>query len=987
MTYKKLTEYTSKKIFDENFKIIEINRQTSIKYITEFIDKHSTVIVKVDEFVKRRGKQGLVMKCNNLNSVQSFMHKNIKYKHFILEKAFEILEEKYFCIRYENGKKQYIFNNGGGINCINPFDNATITDNLDNYQDNDIICKLDKMFDDLYSISLEVNPLILTDSGYLPIDFAIEIDSCGIHLWKPEYRKLYDESHKEEITHYDIETNIQTLDESSNSSLKFNIINQNGRITTLIAGGGASVLYTDAIVNAGYMDELYNYGEYSGNPTEDEVYNYCSYIFDDWFNVPKEDAILFIGGGISNFTDVAKTFKGIIRAIKNNFQKFLDNNVSIWVRRGGVGEKEGLYLLQTALETLKIKNHIYGSNIPITEIVSMALKIKTIPVINNQIINKQVITTKPNNIKLWNEYVFFIGNNSTVIQRIIDYDYYIGKDKTNILAIYDPFIKKNEMRKYFWGTHIIYIPITSNISKIQELIPKNSTVSVYNYASIRSCVQLTKKFADIPEIKTFYIIAEGLPESITINLSNYISSLGKTLLGPSSVGAIKAGINGSRIGSVGGLIDNIQRCNLSTNGYVAIVTKSGGLLNEMINYVVSLGLCVAEAVSIGGDRYHGVRFIDLINNYVNDDQITLIIMIGESGGIEEIEVTAIKTNKPIIAWCSGTSGEKFNKKIEFGHAGSSSLSEFETSTYKNNFMKNEGIIVPNTFEDIGTIIKTYKIQNFEIKKGRDVPIDLSEAIKNGTVRNTPNFISGITDERNDLKYRNEPIEQIIEKEYSIGYTIGLIWLNVKLDKWAAKFIEKIIVLMADHGPAVSGAQNTIITTRAGKNLTESIAAGILTIGPRFGGAISDSAKDFYDGFLKKESPTDFVERMKNDGKYIMGIGHRIKSKFNPDKRVEVIKKLVSSSFPKYDILNYAIEVEKITLLKKSNLILNVDGAIGASLIDLLLYYNVDILNNEILNGFFIIARSIGLIGHFQEQKMQKNGLYRVNEWDYDFLDI
>ena len=226
MTYKKLTEYTSKKIFDSKFSIIEINRQTSTLTITEFIDKHSTVIIKVDEFVKRRGKQGLVKKCNNLNSVQHFMNENKKYRHFILEKAFEILEEKYFCIRYENGKKQYIFNNNGGINCTNPFDNATITDNLDNYQDNDIVYKLDRMFDDLHCVSLEVNPLILTDTGYLPIDFAIEIDSCGIHLWKPEYKTLYDESHKEEITHYDIETNIQTLDESSNSSLKFNIINQ-----------------------------------------------------------------------------------------------------------------------------------------------------------------------------------------------------------------------------------------------------------------------------------------------------------------------------------------------------------------------------------------------------------------------------------------------------------------------------------------------------------------------------------------------------------------------------------------------------------------------------------------------------------------------------------------------------------------------------------------------------------------------------------------
>jgi len=432
-------------------------------------------------------------------------------------------------------------------------------------------------------------------------------------------------------------------------------------------------------------------------------------------------------------------------------------------------------------------------------------------------------------------------------------------------------------------------------------------------------------------------------------------------------------------------MDNIQRCNLATEGYVAIITKSGGLLNEMINYVERLGLVVGEAVSIGGDRYHGVRFIDLVQYYMADDKIRVIIMVGESGGIEELEATSIHQTKPVIAWCSGTSNDKFEKKIEFGHAGSSSLSVYEDASYKNYFMRKSGFVVPETFEQIGKYIEKYK-KATEKTDGRIVPVDLSEAIANGLVRNAPNFRSGITDERNDLKYRSDPIDQIVEKDNSLGYTIGLIWLNIRLDNWASKFIEKILAVMADHGPAVSGAQTAIITARAGKNITESIASGILTIGPRFGGAIEDAGKDFYEAYKSKEKPADFVERMKTSGKYIMGIGHRIKSKFNPDRRVEVIKKYVASSFPEWNVLRYATEVERITLEKKSNLILNVDGAIGACLIDLLLYYKVDVSKVHVLNGFFILARTIGFIGHYQEQKIQNNGLYRANEWDYDFLD-
>jgi citrate synthase len=35
--------------------------------------------------------------------------------------------------------------------------------------------------------------------------------------------------------------------------------------------------------------------------------------------------------------------------------------------------------------------------------------------------------------------------------------------------------------------------------------------------------------------------------------------------------------------------------------------------------------------------------------------------------------------------------------------------------------------------------------------------------------------------------------------------------------YASKFLEMVLMLTADHGPAVSGAMNTIITTRAGKD--------------------------------------------------------------------------------------------------------------------------------------------------------------------------
>lgn len=63
--------------------------------------------------------------------------------------------------------------------------------------------------------------------------------------------------------------------------------------------------------------------------------------------------------------------------------------------------------------------------------------------------------------------------------------------------------------------------------------------------------------------------------------------------------------------------------------------------------------------------------------------------------------------------------------------------------------------------------------------------------------------------------------------------IGHLWLKKDLPAYACRFIEIVLILLADHGPAVSGATNTIITARAGKDLISSLIAGLATIGPRF----------------------------------------------------------------------------------------------------------------------------------------------------------
>ncbi len=107
------------------------------------------------------------------------------------------------------------------------------------------------------------------------------------------------------------EAYIAELDAKTGASLKLTVLNASGRIWTLVAGGGASVVYADAIASAGFADELANYGEYSGAPTETQTFYYARTVLDLMLRAPPhpEGKVLFIGGGIANFTNVSLASK------------------------------------------------------------------------------------------------------------------------------------------------------------------------------------------------------------------------------------------------------------------------------------------------------------------------------------------------------------------------------------------------------------------------------------------------------------------------------------------------------------------------------------------------------------------------------------------------------------------------------------------------------------------------------------------------------
>ena len=227
---------------------------------------------------------------------------------------------------------------------------------------------------------LEINPFTVVKNSQgtfvsLPLDLVAKVDDTAEfecrHLWgeldypKPFGQKL---SSEEEF--------IRELDSKTGASLKLTLLNPKGRVWNMVAGGGASVIYADTVCDLGFASELAMYGEYSGNPDAENTYQYAKTVLDlmsrekDPQGRPK---YLLLGGGIANFTDVAKTFTGIIRAIKEYAARLKAVDARIFVRRAGPNYQEGLKKIKAEVQKLGIPIEVHGPEAHMTSIVADAL--------------------------------------------------------------------------------------------------------------------------------------------------------------------------------------------------------------------------------------------------------------------------------------------------------------------------------------------------------------------------------------------------------------------------------------------------------------------------------------------------------------------------------------------------------------------------------------------------------------------------------------
>ncbi|XP_014246746.1 ATP-citrate synthase [Cimex lectularius] len=1022
--------------------------------------KTQPLVVKPDQLIKRRGKLGLIKVKTDFAGVQEWVTARMgkdqevgkakgKLRNFIIEPFIphEAKEEAYVCIYSHRHADTILFHHEGGVDIGDvdakalkldvPVDKTLSLDDivknlLTNMPESkrpmlaNFISSLYKTYVDLYFTYLEVNPLVVTNDSIYILDLAAKLDVTADfvcrQLWgEIEYPPPFGRDAFPE------EAYIADLDAKSGASLKLTILNKSGRIWTMVAGGGASVIYSDTICDYGGASELANYGEYSGAPSEQQTYEYAKTIL-SLMTAEKhpQGKVLITGGGIANFTNVAATFKGIVTALTEFQGKLLEHNISIYVRRAGPNYQEGLRIIRDVGKSLRIPIYVFGPETHMTAIVGMALGKKPIqkeaemefstanfllPGGQNQRapsphkhLEKSEYTDMVDGSETLKTYkplfsseskAIIWGMQTRAVQSMLDFDFVCRREEPSVSCLVYPFTGDHKL-KFYWGHKEVLIPVYKRMDDAMAKHPKADVL--INFASLRSAYESTLETLNFPQIKVIAIIAEGIPENMTRKLILKANQKGVSIIGPATVGGIKPGC--LKIGNTGGMMDNILHSKLYRPGSVAYVSRSGGMSNELNNIISKATNGVYEGVAIGGDRYPGTTFMDHIMRYQADPAVKMIVLLGEVGGVEEYDVCEAirnrKLTKPLVAWCIGTCASMFTSEVQFGHAGSCANSERETALAKNSALRAAGAKVPESFDYLGETIQ--EVYSTLVKNGTivptpelpppTVPMDYSWARELGLIRKPASFMTSICDERGqELLYAGMPISDVLKQNMGIGGVVSLLWFQRSLPQYVCKFFEMCLMVTADHGPAVSGAHNTIVCARAGKDLVSSVVSGLLTIGERFGGALDGAAKQFSEAYDSGLIPMEFVNSMRKKGQLIMGIGHRVKSINNPDMRVKIIKEFVLETFPSTPLLNYALEVEKITTSKKPNLILNVDGVIAVSFVDLLRHSGSftreeaqEYIEMGAINSLFVLGRSIGFIGHYMDQKRLKQGLYR-HPWD------
>lgn len=576
--------------------------------------------------------------------------------------------------------------------------------------------------------------------------------------------------------------------------------------------------------------------------------------------------------------------------------------------------------------------------------------------------------------------ILLIGQHPQLLQSILDFDALCGKKEPSVRGI---IAHGKKSVKCFFGNTEVLIPCYRHVDDMKHKERQSLEWMINVQSGRRARTSTDVFFARCPHALGGIIFAEGVPEKDATEL---IASYGDSvlLLGPASVGLMVGGA--LKLGAIGGVtLEQLQSVHGWDAGTVAVVSTSGGMTNELMHIVIQSGNRISVALSIGGDRFPVTSLSRVLTELERDRKTQAIVYFGELGGLDEYEIVQLiqskKIAKPIVAYIAGTIDASFSERQQFGHAKALAQTADESASAKRAALRRAGAHAPEHFDGVKEALEALALKPIKTHE----PALWIRPMRRPSLLTTRKL-------RNDIPALVVRSGKIIGTDsYELAQSVLYALIGKRMSRETAALFDVSYRLLLDHGGHVSGAVNAMITARAGKDLVSALSAGLLTIGPRFGGAINDAARQWYTLSKGDETLAEFIERHAKAGMPLAGIGHKKYRVGMPDPRVAILATF-AGLLKKTPCLDIARKVEEVTTAKSGSLILNVDGILAALFLDMFAekerYSGEDLrrlIDQEFFNALFIIPRTVGFIGHALEQKKNDEGLFRLPE-DMLFTD-
>jgi ATP citrate (pro-S)-lyase len=111
---------------------------------------------------------------------------------------------------------------------------------------------------------------------------------------------------------------------------------------------------------------------------------------------------------------------------------------------------------------------------------------------------------------------FVYGLQPRAVQGMLDFDFICKRKQPSVAGIIYTF-GGQFVSKMYWGTSETLLPVYQQVEKAASKHPDVDTV--VNFASSRSVYSSTMELLEYPQIKTIAIIAEGVPERVSLKPS------------------------------------------------------------------------------------------------------------------------------------------------------------------------------------------------------------------------------------------------------------------------------------------------------------------------------------------------------------------------------------------------------------------------------------------------------------------------------------